>query len=88
MPTKLPILQIPLKGGSGRAPSGPVQFQNDWPGLFIRGDHAIALAASIRHVARALADDKSDETLDALERLEWVADTIERSVVTRQPGST
>jgi hypothetical protein len=88
MSTKLPILHIPLKGGSGHAPSGPVQFQDDWPGLFIRGDHAIALAASIRHVARALAGDKSYDTADALKRLQWVADTIEQTVVTRPPGST
>ena len=87
MPTKPNILQIPLKGGSGYAPSGPVQFQGDWPGVFIRGDHAIALAASIRHIARCLGNDSSDDTLDALERLAWLERTIEQDVDTRQSGS-
>lgn len=28
-------------------PTGPLQFAQDWPGLFIRGDEAIGLASSI-----------------------------------------
>lgn len=27
-----------------RVPTGPVQFGDDWPGVFIRGDEALALA--------------------------------------------
>lgn len=30
-----------------RLETGAVQFGNDWPGVFIRGDEAIGLAASI-----------------------------------------
>lgn len=38
--TKNPqVLKIEQKGGSGNAPTGVAQFINDWPGLWIRGDH-------------------------------------------------
>lgn len=30
-----------------RIETGPVQFRGDWPGLFIRGDDCVHLAASI-----------------------------------------
>jgi hypothetical protein len=35
--------QVPVEGGSGAYPTGPIQFRNDWPGLFVRGDNALAL---------------------------------------------
>jgi hypothetical protein len=31
-----------------RPPTGALQFDGDWPGLFVRGDGAIYAAASIR----------------------------------------
>lgn len=30
-----------------RVETGPVQFGSDWPGLFIRGEHALVLAQSL-----------------------------------------
>jgi hypothetical protein len=32
------ITRIPIEGSSGQTPTGAMQFENDWPGLFIRGD--------------------------------------------------
>jgi len=43
MNTEPKILQIPMRGGSGEVRTGAIQFENDWPGLFIRGDNAIVL---------------------------------------------
>ena len=34
---------------SPRVESGVVQFGNDWPGIFIRGDRAMYLAACLKH---------------------------------------
>jgi hypothetical protein len=34
------ITKIALPGGSGLTPTGAMEFENDWPGLFIRGDDA------------------------------------------------
>lgn len=39
MPQKQNIREIPAPEG-GRVETGPVQFGDDWPGTFIRGDNA------------------------------------------------
>lgn len=41
---------------TARVETGPTQFGNDWPGLFIRGDDALALAMYLRDVLRAFGD--------------------------------
>jgi hypothetical protein len=38
--TERRITAIPIPGGSGSTPTGAMQFQDDWPGLFLRGDDA------------------------------------------------
>lgn len=43
------VLPAPL--GGGRVETGPVQFGEDWPGVFIRGDNAGALASLLSHPA-------------------------------------
>lgn len=35
---KKTITYVDAEGGSGKVPSGPLCFRNDWPGLFVRGD--------------------------------------------------
>ena len=42
------ITKIPFPGGSGLTPTGAMEFEKDWPGLFIRGDSAIPLANAIK----------------------------------------
>lgn len=37
-------------GDSPRVETGAVQFGNDWPGLFIRGDQAMLLARNLRKI--------------------------------------
>lgn len=39
MPQKQDIRMIPEPEG-GRVETGPVQFGDDWPGTFVRGDHS------------------------------------------------
>ena len=34
-------LEVELPRGMQRVESGPVQFNEDWPGVFIRGDHCL-----------------------------------------------
>ena len=74
------ILQIPLPGGSGQARTGAVHFQDDWPGIFIRGDDAIALLQEIRAMQRALRARKVP-FIDF--KREEVAEVIERDVIVR-----
>jgi hypothetical protein len=76
------ILQIPLPGGSGQAPTSAVQFRRDWPGLFVRGDDAIfLLRASIRQLQERLRNHPDVVVAGALHRLGQLADVIERDVI-------
>jgi hypothetical protein len=77
------IQQIPLPGGSGRVPTGAIQFQDDWPGLFVRGDEAIALLVSIRQLTARFGNHPDPVVWSALARLEAMANIIEREVRVR-----
>ena len=77
------ITQIPFPGSSGATPTGALQFQNDWPGLFIRGDDAIVLHSRIRGLQQRLVDHPDVVVAAALLQLQEVADIIERDVIVR-----
>jgi hypothetical protein len=78
------ITQIPVPGDSGRTPTGAMQFQNDWPGRFLRGDKAVSLASSIRGLQQRLANHSDPVVGAVLVQLGEIADIIERDVVVRQ----
>lgn len=61
-----------------------MQFQDDWPGLFIRGDDAIALMSSIQQLQARLADHPDIVVALALSRLVPYADIIARDVIERE----
>lgn len=46
--------QVPVEGGAGTFPTGAIQISNDWPGLFVRGDDAMALLFELRETLRSL----------------------------------
>lgn len=50
------IQKIPLPEGEGRVETGPVQFGDDWPGTFFRGDSAAFYAMSIATVLERHGD--------------------------------
>jgi hypothetical protein len=78
------ITQIPFPGGSGQVPTGAIQFRDDWPGLFLRGDSAIPLAGTIRSLQQRLVS-HPDSVVDVLLRqLGQTADIIERDVQVRE----
>lgn len=41
---------------NGRVETGLIQFNDDWPGVFIRGDHALAYAADLRSIESLIRD--------------------------------
>lgn len=41
------IRALPAPPDGGRVETGPVQFGDDWPGVFIRGDNAGALVMQL-----------------------------------------
>jgi hypothetical protein len=75
--------QVPIEGGSGCVPTGALQFKDDWPGLFVRGDVAIPLAQGIRQLKQRLQDNEDVIISLALHRLESIANIIERDVIVR-----
>jgi len=81
MKTRPKILQIPLPGGSGNATTGAVQFQDDWPGLFVRGDDAMVASNAIRELEKRLAKHPDVEVRFFVHLLAPLADIVERDVV-------
>jgi hypothetical protein len=81
------VTQIPVPGNSGVTPTGAMQFQNDWPGLFIRGDDAMQLMAAICELKERLAGHPDLFIASALSRIARYADIIRRDVITRGDGS-
>jgi len=77
------ITQIPFPGSSGQTPTGAMQFQNDWPALFVRVDKAVALLHSIRVLQERLANHLDVDVVLAMLRLGEIADTIDRDVIVR-----
>lgn len=41
------IQKVPAPDGGIRVESGPVQFGEDWPGVFLRGDDAVMVASTL-----------------------------------------
>ena len=82
------ITQIPFAGSSGTTPTGALQFQNDWPGLFLRGDAAIPLYWSIRSLELRLAGHPDMVVSSALLRLKTIADIIEKDVIVRDEAAS
>ena len=74
------ITLIPLPVGLPRVETGAVQFQDDWPGLFVRGDNAIALERTIRHLIERLEGHADPLVRLELAQLQHIADLIERDV--------
>jgi hypothetical protein len=70
------ILQVPLPGGSGCVPSGAMQFRDDWPGLFLRGDDALMVGFAIRRLEKALAASEDPIVWSALMNLTAIAASL------------
>ena len=79
------ITQIPIPGNSGDTPTGAMQFKDDWPGLFIRGDYAIGLLSDIKRVGHYVCDDCKGKVF--LGNLEEIAKIIEEDVMCRGDDS-
>jgi hypothetical protein len=72
---------LPTPMGLPRVETGAVQFGDDWPGLFIRGDNAYFLMLWIRRLAELLAHHPDPDVADILWRLTEYADMIEKDVI-------
>jgi hypothetical protein len=60
--------KIPLD--NARPQTGPMQFGDDWPGVFIRGDDALGYALAVRRAVETLVEvDSSSVDLARLANL-------------------
>lgn len=50
------LKQSQVAGYGGRVETGAVQMRGDWPGLFVRGDDSLELAAAIHTVLEHVVD--------------------------------
>lgn len=77
------IVQIPMPGGSARVRTGAIQFRDDWPGLFVRGDDAIVLAVDLSHILQVLRErglEADHRVLCGIPRIEKLMTIIEQDV--------
>lgn len=79
---------IAYPSNAPRVETGPVQFGDDWPGLFIRGDNCFALQmdiqairACISRVSASLADADRQELEFLSSRLGGLVDIINGEVI-------
>ena len=75
--------QVPVDGGSGEYPTGAIQFRNDWPGLFIRGDSAISLVRYLRAFRELPLESLPQSLCGAGPEFERYVTIIERDVMLR-----
>jgi hypothetical protein len=68
-----------------RVPSGAVQFGTDWPGLFLRGDHALKVAVCVRELQTELAKSPIADHR-AVKFLVELASLVENEVDLRPPA--
>jgi len=68
------LVMLPMPDGMTRMESGPIQFGDDWPGVFLRGDNAIGTGI----VLNGLADNFEKLGLDpiSLAQLRGTADLL------------
>ena len=76
-----PITRIPIQDRSDRIETGAIQFNDDWPGLFIRGDDAFALMLELKQILKTLEEQDNRECLTYV--TSSIASIIEQDVVIR-----
>lgn len=73
-----------LEGHCERVETGPIQFEDDWPGLFVRGHDSMPIASAIRHLISHVPWQKViyDKTLFwAVDLLEDFCTSLEQEVI-------
>ena len=50
-----------------RAETGPMQFENDWSGLFIRGDNCMYFATNLKYILNRLKNQPEHMRLDDMQ---------------------
>ena len=59
-----------------RPESGPMEFQDDWCGVFIRGDNALGFSFALRAVLESLTDEQKADVLGTMSQLNSLLSTL------------
>jgi hypothetical protein len=59
-----------------RIETGPVQINDDWPGVFIRGDNAMFYAMALKSLLNMLKDEKDLDRMLAVSPLYGLAELL------------
>ncbi len=58
--------KVEEEGGSGKVPSGVLQFKRDWPGIWIRGDETSTLEYLLNQIVKDYEGKPEDKHAVAL----------------------
>lgn len=70
------VVMLPAAPNGKRVETGPVQFGDDWPGVFMRGDYAGPMAMYLRGALEIM---ECNDPLNAIEQaaLKGLVETLE-----------
>jgi hypothetical protein len=74
---------MPAPAEGGRVETGAVQFGDDWPGLFIRGDNAGWMAMQLRSLEGALERKDYHQAKWHFAQVEWLIDGVRNDVIVK-----
>lgn len=66
---------------SNRVETGALQFNDDWPGIFVRGDNAAFYAMQLRHVIRYVEQSADHIDFYALNSAKNLVDLLSSCVI-------
>ncbi|MFQ5631707.1 MAG: hypothetical protein ACE5I1_23290 [bacterium] len=77
------ITQIAMQGGSGNIPTDAMQFKDDWPGLFVRGDDALAMFIELKSLQDRLKKECGEKYASLGFTTKNIMEIIEKDVIVR-----
>ncbi len=85
--SELPVIRQ-LPACEPRVESGPIQFGEDWPGTFFRGDAAAGYAVHLEQLLQGIGDELSLSVVRSLLAALHSSDLIRRTTREIAPGES
>lgn len=67
-----------------RVETGAIQFNDDWPGVFIRGDNAFFFAMQLRHLIKYVEDGADHIDFYTLDAAKSLVDLLNSCAIVRE----
>lgn len=68
-------MKLAMPDGMRRMETGAMQFGDDWPGIFMRGDYALMMAAALMEIAEIMAANDKGKIIE-IAQLRGLAETM------------